>query len=312
MKQIRVGKIKLKNPLVLAPMLEITNLPYRLICREQGAALAFTEMIYIDALLHKNKKTQEMLKTCKKDSPLGIQVTGNNPEEFKKAIPILKKFQIVDLNCGCPSTRILGNKAGSYLLEEPEKISEIIKILKSAGLTVTAKIRLGFSKNNALKIAKTIEKAGADALTVHARLATQSYEIPADWSEIKKIKNSIKIPVIGNGDVLSPEKAKEMLNYADAVMIGRGAIGNPPIFKNSLKCIKTGKFPETNIKQNLILFQKYLKFCKKYRMSSIQNAKHLATHFIKGIRNASSYRNQIMQLKTIKDIENFIQQISVN
>lgn len=208
MKQIRVGKIKLKNPLVLAPMLEITNLPYRLICREQGAALAFTEMIYIDALLHKNKKTQEMLKTCKKDSPLGIQVTGNNPEEFKKAIPILKKFQIVDLNCGCPSTRILGNKAGSYLLEEPEKISEIIKILKSAGLTVTAKIRLGFSKNNALKIAKTIEKAGADALTVHARLATQSYEIPADWSEIKKIKNSIKIPVIGNGDVLSPEKAK--------------------------------------------------------------------------------------------------------
>ena len=198
LKSLKIGKLKLKHPIILAPMVDVTDLPYRLICKKAGASLAYTEMLYISAIIHENEKTKKLMKTIPSEKPVGIQITGNSPEEFKKAIPYLKNYSLVDINCGCPSLRITGNQAGSYLLKNPEKISEIIKILKSAGLTVTAKIRLGFDKNEAVKIAKTIEKAGADAITVHARLAIHGNEVPADWEQIKNVKKAVKIPVIGN------------------------------------------------------------------------------------------------------------------
>lgn len=310
-KKLKIGKIILKNPLILAPMVDVTNLPYRMICRKAGAAMAYVEMIYADAITHKNPKTTKLMRTIKEDSPLGIQITGNNVKEIKACIPYLKKYDLVDINCGCPSIKITGNQAGSYLLNNPEKIGEMIKVLKKAGLTVTAKIRLGFKKNNILKVAKEIEKAGADAITVHPRLATQGGETPADWSWIKKVKQAVKIPVIGNGDVLSPEKAKEMLETTgcDAVMIARGAIGDPLIFKRTLNYLKTGKLQEFSFKDNIKCFQNYLKLSKKYQFQNIQQIKYLGAKFIKNIEGASKLRSQLMQFKSFGEIEDFFKRI---
>jgi tRNA-dihydrouridine synthase len=204
---LTIGSVKLKNNLFLAPMVDVTDLPYRLICRESGAGMAYTEMINIGAILHTNKKTQGMLKTSKEDRPSGVQVTAPHVRDFKAVTSYLRDFDIVDINCGCPSVRIMDNASGSYLLKTPMKIARYIQILKEAGYTATAKIRLGFKKNNVLTVAKAVEKAGADALTLHARMSYHSYKTPADWKWIAEVKRNIGIPIIGNGDVDSGEKA---------------------------------------------------------------------------------------------------------
>src|SRR3989344_4804723 len=154
MKPLKIGNVRLKNRLFLSPMVDVTDLPYRLICRRAGAGMAYTEMLYIDAILHENKKTKNLMKTCKEDKPIGLQVTGNSIEEFEKFSKLkeLKNYDLIDINCGCPSVRITGSEAGSYLLQNPSKIGAMIKILKSRGLIVTAKIRLGFKKNNVLEV----------------------------------------------------------------------------------------------------------------------------------------------------------------
>ena len=310
MKTLTINNLKLKNPLILSPMVDVTNLPYRLLCRAQGASLAYTEMIYISAMLHKNPKTESMMQTCKEDSPLGLQITGNNIEEFKKVSQYAKPFSLVDINCGCPSIRIIGNQAGSYLLKSPEKIANAIKILKKQDLTVTAKIRLGFNKNNVLKIAKTIEKAGADALTVHARLANQSYSIPAQWNEIKKLKPKIGIPIIGNGDLLTPEKTSAMLEIADGAMIARGALGNPQIFKQSLDYLRTGKYKPTTPKDKIKQLLEYIKLAKKHKLESSKQIKAISSYFISGFPNASSFRNKLMQAQDLEEIKNTIEEIN--
>ena len=313
MRYMRIGKLELKNPLILAPMVDITNLPHRLVCRKAGAALAYTEMINIPAITHKNRKTEEMMQTCKEDSPLGIQITGNNPKEIEKIIPRLKKYDLVDINAGCPSERITENESGSCLLNSPKKIAEMIKILKKNNITTTLKIRLGFKKNNALEIAKLAEKAGADAITLHPRLATQGYDIPADWKEIAKVKKAVSIPVIGCGDILSPEKAKEMLDSTgcDAIMIARGAIGDPLIFKRTLNYLKTGKSEPPSFKDNIKCFQEYLSLSKKYKLteSNLTNIRHLGTKFVKGIPGGAKMRNELMQLKSFDEIVDFFKKL---
>lgn len=306
---LKIGKLTFKNRLFLAPMLDITNLPCREICRKAGAAMAYTEMINVPAILHENKKTKDMMKSSKEDSPLGIQITGNNIQEFKKVIPFLKKYDIVDINCGCPSERIYENESGSYLLNEPEKIAEIIKLLKKAGLTVTAKIRLGFKKNNVLQVAKLIEKAGADAITVHARLANEGYDVPADLEWIKKVKKSVKIPVIGNGDVINEEKAVEMLKICDGVMIARGAIGDPLIFDRILHYLGTGKKKPFDFKKNIQAFQEYLKLSERYKTINIPNIRHLGCKFIKNIPGASKLRFELMKCKDLNEIKDFFKKI---
>ena len=309
LKPIKIGKYKIKNPVFLAPMVDVSDMPYRLICRKAGAGMAYTEMLYVDAITHENPKTQQLMEfNKKKEKPSGIQITGNNLEEFTKVIPYLKKYDIVDLNCGCPSVRIVGNEAGSYLLRNPEKIGEIVKLLKSNGLTVSVKIRLGFNNNNVLKIAKTIEKAGADAITVHARLAKHSNKISADWTWIKKVKEEIKIPVIGNGDVISGESAKKMLEICDGVMIGRAAIGDPLIFDRINYYLKNGKErkKEDDVKGNLKLFLEYIKLCKKQEIIDLHRIKYIGSCFLSGFNGAAKMRAKFMSLNTIDQIEEFV------
>ena len=307
MKSLKIGNIKLKNPLFLAPMVDITDLPYRLICRKAGAAMAYTEMIYISAILHKNTKTQNLMKTSKKDFPIGIQITGNSIDEFKKVIPHLKHYDLVDINCGCPSIRITGNQAGSYLLSHPEKISKIIKILKQADLTVTAKIRLGFKTNNVLKVSKAIEKAGADALIVHARLAVDGRSIPADHKYTKFLKQKISIPIIANGDIFAPEKAAELLDFTDGIMIARGAIGDPLIFKRTLHYLESKRHLYTTFKQNIQYLKLYLSLIKKHKMLiDLNRIKYISSNFIKDVYGASKIRQKIMNLKSLIEIKDFI------
>lgn len=309
MSRLLIGSVKLKNRLLLAPMVDVTDLPYRLICREQGVAMAYTEMINVGAILHPNKKTQDMLKTCAQDTPRGVQITGPKVSEFKRVVPYLRDFDIVDINCGCPSMRITDNASGSYLLKTPHKIASYIRVLKDAGYTTTAKIRLGFKKNNALRVARLVEKAGADALTVHARLSTDSYKVAADWKWIVEIRKKIGIPVIGNGDVHDGASAERMLDVCDGAMIARAAIGDPRIFSRVLHYMKTGKEKDKSddVKANLRLFERYLDLAKKHDILDMGRVKLLGGHFISGFSGAAQKRAAFMQVKTFDEARAFVQ-----
>jgi tRNA-dihydrouridine synthase B len=310
MKTFKIGRYKIKNPLFLAPMVDVTNLPFRVLSRKYGAAMTYTEMIYISAIIHENRKTKEMMKIDKSERPSGIQITGNNLSEFKRVIPKIKNYNIVDLNFGCPSQRIVGNKAGSFLLKNPKKISNIISILKKGDLTVSAKIRLGFKNNNVIKISKAIEKAGADSLTVHARLAIDDYQKKADWNEIKKVKNNLGIPVIGNGDINNISSLENVLNVADGAMIGRAAIGNPLIFKKFLTYLKTNKEIDFSDKQKISSLKEYLKISKNLNFS-FKEIKPVASCFFKGIPGASILRQKTLQSKSFEEIEQIAKQSGI-
>ncbi len=307
---LKIGNLKLKNPLLLSPMVDVTDLPYRLLCRKAGASIAYTPMLYTSQLLNKNEATQKLIKTNKADSPLGIQITGSKLEEFERCIPILKKFALVDINCGCPSIRITGNQAGSYLLKNPDKIQDIIKLLKSHGLTVTAKIRLGFKINNVLEVAKAIEKAGADALTVHTRLATEGSSIPAQHEWIKRIRKEISIPLIANGDIFTGKDAETLLKQCDGIMISRGAFGNPLIFKQLLTYLKTGKEIQITKKDRIKQLKEYIKLSEKYKVQDPSRLKYIAPQFLKGFDGASQLRENILKLKDWKDIKTFLNKLS--
>ena len=309
MKSLKIGNVRLKNPVLLAPMVDVTDLPFRLLCRQAGAPIAYTEMINVPAIIHTNEKTQRMMKTCKEDSPLGIQITGKEVRDYRKVVSYLRNYELVDINAGCPSIRIVYNDSGSYLLKKPVKIGTIVRVLKDAGLTVSAKIRLGFKSNNVLKVAKEVEKAGADALTVHARLSNESYKVPAQWEWIKKVKKEIGIPVIGNGDIDSGLQAKKMLEICDGAMIGRAAIGNPLIFKQVLNFLKTGKEKVATNRQRLSLFKEYLKLAKKYDFIELARVKFLGAHFLRGFKGAAKKREQLMKLNNYEDIVEFVKDL---
>jgi tRNA-dihydrouridine synthase B len=312
MELLKIGNLKLRNRLFLAPMVDVTDLPYREICRKAGAGMTYTEMLYIDAILHDNKRTKNLMKVSKGEKPVGIQITGNNEEEFEKFVESKKwnVFDLIDLNCGCPSMRITGNRAGSYLLKNPEKIGRMINILKKTGKPVTVKIRLGYKKNNVLEVARAVEKAGADALTVHARLAVDGRNVCADWKWIEKVKKSVKIPVIGNGDVFFGENARRMLEVCDGVMIARGAIGDPLIFSRIQKYLKTGREPEKDIKKNLKLFEEYMKLQEKYYGKEVDlgRVKYVGGKFLKGFRGAAEVRAEFVKLQNVKEMRRFIKE----
>lgn len=306
MKPLSIGPVKLKNRLFLAPMVDVTDLPYRLICRRAGAGMAYTEMLNIGSIVHTNRKTQDLLKTCAEDRPSGVQITGPTVADFKKVVPYLRAFDIVDINCGCPSIRIIDNASGSYLLKTPHKIARYIRTLKDAGYTTTAKIRLGFKKNNALRVAKLVEKAGADAITLHARLSHHSYKIPADWRWIAAIKKEVGIPVIGNGDVDSGPKAAQMLDICDGTMIARATIGDPFIFERVSHYLTTGKEKTFDFAKNVKAFSDYLELAKKYDVVDMARIKFLGSHFLHGVQGASQMRNEFMKVKTIDDARAFL------
>ena len=257
--KLKIGNIEIKNNVVLAPMAGISNPAYMKICEEFEVGFAITELISAEAIVRDNKKTFDMLNGIEKiKMPVAIQIFGSNPEVMKKAAQIInKKYpeKLIDINMGCPVPKVaLKAHSGSALLKEPKKIEKIVKsVVESVNVPVTVKIRSGWDKENinAIEVAKIIEKAGASAITIHGRTRSQGYSGKVDLDIIKKVKENVNIPVIGNGDIKNEEDAKYMLEYTgcDAVMIGRAALGNPWLLKNTINYLNGKKTKEPTIKE---------------------------------------------------------------
>ena len=291
---------KLKNQLILAPLEEVSGLPFRLLSRKYGCSLAYTEMSSSHGIQRNNPSTLRLLESCPEDHPLGMQLCGQDPKVLLIAAQKLEKScQLIDINMGCPSPNIINQGAGSALLKRKAKIKKIIETLsQNLSIPVTVKIRLGFSKPEALEIAKVIEKAGASAIAIHARTALAKSSGKAQWDLIKQVKQQASIPIIGNGDVFIPEDAEALLKCCDYVMIARGAIRNPRIFKECLEYLETGKYHQTTPEEKIETFFEYYNLNQKYPYGKFKILKQRAQDFTYGLKNSSQLRNKVSVVKT--------------
>ena len=248
----KIGNVEIKNKVVMAPMAGFSNTSYRTIIKQMGAGLIFAEMVSDKAICYDSKKTMDMLKMREEERPIAQQIFGSDKESFVKAAKIIESNMhpdIIDINMGCPVPKVaLKSQAGSALLKNPDKIYEIVAAVKEAvSVPVTVKIRSGWDEAhiNAVEVAKIIEKAGASAITIHGRTRSQGYSGNANWDIIKQVKDAVSIPVIGNGDITSCYKAKEMIDKTncDAIMIGRGCLGNPWLIKECVDYLENNKEP---------------------------------------------------------------------
>ncbi|MDP3026119.1 MAG: tRNA dihydrouridine synthase DusB [Nanoarchaeota archaeon] len=306
---------KLKSRLILAPMHNVTNIAFRILCKKYGAGLVSTELLSSNALARKDNLNLKLAATNKKEKPVCAQIFGQNTENLVKAAKVLEKnsdksagFDVIDINFGCPSKKILSQGAGAALLKRKNKIKEIVEqVSGSIKKPLTVKIR----SNNAVEIAKICEKAGACAITVHARSAEQGYSGKADWSIIKKVKENVKIPVIGNGDVVDGKSAKKMFDETgcDYIMIGRAAIGNPFIFKQINEYLKKGKEIKQTKEEKIEDYFKYIRLTKKHKIFSASDAKLKAQEFTKGIQGSRELRGRLNTIKTWDEIENLVKEL---
>lgn len=309
----KIGNVEIDNQVVLAPMAGISNSAYRRICKEMGCGLIYAEMVSDKAISFGNKKTLDMLYMTDNERPIAQQIFGTDVESFVVAAKYIEKTMkpdIIDINMGCPVPKVaLRAQAGSALLKNPQKIREIVSaVVAAVNVPVTVKIRSGWDSDhiNAVEVAKICEDAGASAITVHPRTRKQGYSGKADWLIIKNVKDNVSIPVIGNGDIKTPEDAKRMLNETgcDAIMIGRGLLGNPWLIRNTLNYLagRDYELPSTEEKIKMcIKHLKYLSETKDEKIAVLEIRSH-AAWYLKGIENASLIKNKIYQCNSIRDI----------
>ena len=307
---------KLKEKTILAPMAGITDRAFRELCKNYGCGFSYTEMVSANALARSNKAAEILLKKADDECNIGLQLFGQNTENFVKSIKKYQKdFSLIDINFGCPAKEIINQGAGAALLARKNKIKEIIEdCVNASDIPVTAKIRSGLDdkKINFLEIGKIIENAGASAITLHPRTIKQAYSGKSNWNHIKQLKEELNIPIIGNGDINKPEDAERMLKETkcDYVMIGRASRGNPRIFKEIEDYFKTRKYALSSEKDRVSQLFEYLKLEEKYS-GDFSNIKTNAMYFTKGIKKGSLIRAEITRAKTIQEIKNIFIKIKI-
>ena len=302
----------LKSRVVLAPMHNVTNVAFRLMCKKYGAGMVSTGLLSANAISRGNNAVLNSILCDKSEKPIVAQIFGQNIDNLVKAAKILEKkgFDMINFNLGCPSQKIMAQGSGGALLKRKTKIKEILENLcKSVKIPVTVKIRSGFKeKINAVEIAKICEDTEVSAVILHARTVEQGYGGKADWNVIKEVKEAVKIPVIGNGDVWNGRDSKRMLEETgcDYVMVGRAAIGNPFIFKEINEFLNSGKVVKQTKEEKIRDYFEYIKLCKKFKIFSVTDAKLRAQEFTKGLHGSSKLRRELNKVKEWSGFKNLL------
>lgn len=316
---MKIGNVSIAGPLALGPMAGVTDTVYRQLCKEQGCHLLYSEMVSAKAILYKNKNTLPLLAAHETEHPLALQLFGSEPDIMAEIASQIESgpYDIIDVNMGCPVPKIVNNNEGSALLKNPRLAGEIIDAMaKKCKKPITLKIRKCFSDSeaNAVEIAKIAEANGASAIAVHGRTREQYYSGKADWNIIKEVKQAVKIPVIGNGDITGPKTAKKMLEQTgcDAVMIGRAARGNPWIFHSIGHYLETGNIlPAPNISEIVDMILRHARMLIEFK-GEYTGIREMRTHicfYVAGIRHANDIRRRINTIESYEELEKLFSEI---
>lgn len=313
---MQIGSVKLNNNVFLAPMAGVTDKAFRILCKGMGCGLTYTEMVSAKGMHYKSENTEELLDMAEEEKPAAAQIFGSDPDIMAETAAAVEKkgAAIIDINMGCPTPKIVKNGDGSALMLKPDLVREIVRsVVRAVGVPVTVKIRKGWDESsvNAVEIAGIAEQEGASAVTVHGRTREQFYSGKADWNIIKQVKASLKIPVIGNGDVFSPQDALQLLQETgcDAVMIGRGAQGNPWIFGRVIEYLRSGEpLPEPSAEERLQMLLRHLHMIVDFKgeNTGVKEMRKHAAWYLKGLHGSAQVKTEIHTAVTVRHIEEIV------